>query len=119
MVDKGPRHFMPTGAPPGWIGIRFEGNEQLSSADLQRVIDQVSYDVIRRDFYTESEMLAGLRACKDLYRAKGYQDAHLDLVEVEISPRGWPPIRALGAPLRLVTGNPPRKKAVVSEASTD
>lgn len=103
-VEKGPRHTLPTGTPPDWVGLRFEGNQTLTDAELQRVIDQASQDVIRRDWFTPEELATGLSAARDLYRARGYQDARLELVETTVRPRPLGLVGMLGTPFRLLSG---------------
>jgi len=112
-VDRGARHFF--GDDLGFVGIDFTGNDNLSDADLQRVVDQASYDVIRRDFFTEKELDKGLVAATELYRARGYQSAVLTqapLAPSDISPRGIPPLRVLTAPFRKVFGIESTRKII-------
>ena len=112
-VDRGARHFF--GDDLGFVGIDFTGNAHLSDADLQRVVDQASYDVIRRDFFTESELDKGLAAAVELYRARGYQSAQLTQIPLEpsdIQPRGIPPLRILGAPVRKALGLETSRKII-------
>ena len=104
-IDRGPRHFL--GDNLGFVGIDFSGNETLSDADLQRVVDQASFDVVRRDFFTEEELDKGLLAAAELYRARGYQSATLlqkPIEDSDIGVRGFAPLRVLFAPIRRVVG---------------
>jgi len=112
-VERGARHFF--GDDLGFVGIDFSGNENLSDADLQRVVDQASYDVIRRDFFTEAELEKGLVAATELYRARGYQSATLaqqPLAPADIGLRGIPPLRILSAPIRKVFGIETSRKII-------
>ncbi len=88
-IQRGPRHRLPSGMYPSFLGVRFEGNEALSDADLQRVLDQASEDVLRRDYYTESELQKGLDAARTVYAARGYLDASLQLESIERRRWGW------------------------------
>lgn len=107
-VDRGARHLLPTGAPPDWVGLRFVGNVAVTDAELQRVIDQASQDVIRRDRYTQAELQAGLAAARELYRARGYQDARLELADLTERPRPLGLLGLVASPVRLLAGKPRR-----------
>lgn len=111
-IDKGARHFLKTGTPPGWVGVTFQGNEALSDAELQRVFDQASPDVVRRDFVTPAELEAGLVAARDTYRARGYQEAELSLDHLKMGRRGFRPVAALTSPLRAALSVPPRRRVI-------
>ncbi len=105
-VERGARYSLPTGRFPSWVGMRFIGNETLTDAELQAVMDQASPDVIRRDVYTEPELRKGIAATQQLYGARGYLDA---TIEVDQTPR-IRPRRGIGDLLRLVVGQPARRR---------
>ncbi len=112
-VERGARHFY--GDNLGFVGMELTGNENLSDADLQRVVDQASFDVIRRDFFTEEELDKGLAAAAELYRARGYQTAKLEqrpIEESDIGPRGFAPLRVVTAPFRAAIGIKTTQKIV-------
>lgn len=111
-VERGPRHVLRTGLPPGWVGVRFEGNEALSNDDLQRVLDQASQDVIRRDLYADGELEAGLLAARELYRARGYHEAELRLEAKDIRTKPLGPVAILATPLRVLMGKPRRRQVI-------
>lgn len=106
-IERGPRHNLPTGRFPTWVGIRFEGNDHLTDAELQAVVDQSSPEVLRQDVYTPDDMAQGIAAAEALYRARGYLDAELqeDADALRIRKR-----RGLGDLLRLLTGRPARRR---------
>ena len=107
-AERGPRHTLASGTYPNFIGIDFEGNEAATAAELQKVIDQASEDVLRSDLFTEPELQRGLVACEDLYRARGFLDAELTLDEIDLQPRVWLPLRWLVHPVfKTFGGSPP------------
>lgn len=109
---RGARHRMPNGSFPDFVGVDFEGVEERSSrAALQAVLDQSSVGVIRRDFFTESELEVGLLAARQWYVARGYQEAELELAEVTTDDHGFRPLRLLLDPLgtALFRRPPPRE----------
>lgn len=109
-VDRGARHTL-RGQPPR-KSLIFDGNEALTAAELTRVVDQVSEDVIRLDYFTHEELEQGLEAIRDVYRARGYQHARLRLEDLGNRRTGnsltrpllgaWASLRGLPAPRRLV-----------------
>lgn len=105
-VERGPRYSLPTGRFPSWVGMRFDGNDAVSDAELQAIMDQASPDVIRRDIYTEPGLADGMAAARQLYGARGYLEAELILAE---SPRVRPR-RSVGDVLRLLVGQPARRR---------
>jgi len=106
-IDRGARHSLPTGGFPTWVGMRFEGNDHLTDAELQAVMDQASPEVLRQDVYTDEAMAQGLAAAEQLYRARGYLDAELttDDEALRIRPR-----HGIGDLLRLMLGQPARRR---------
>lgn len=104
-ADRGARHRLRSGIYPSFLGIDFDGNEAISDADLQRVVDQASADVLKRDFFTEQELAAGLEACRLVYAARGHLDANLTLTETRQKPYGWLfPSRLIVQPIRRLFG---------------
>jgi outer membrane protein assembly factor BamA len=101
-VQRGPRYTLPPGGYPAFLGIDFWDNEAVSDADLQRVVDEASLEVIRRDYYSEAELNRGLIACRELYRARGYLSADLTLEHLETQPKGWLIVRFLASPFRAL-----------------
>ena len=107
IADRGPKHYLGARGSGAFVGVDFQGNEALDDAELQRVLDQVSEDVIRRDFFTEPELSRGLRGCDDLYRARGYLDAQLDYSGYDTTPFGFLPFRMVANPIRRAVGAHP------------
>lgn len=106
-VDRGPPHRLPSGGFPTWVGLGFEGNEHVTDAELQAVMDQASPDVLRQDIYTEQALSDGLTAARALYRSRGYLEA-----ELALAPDG-PHVRprhGLIDAFRLLTGRPARRR---------
>lgn len=104
-ADRGARHRLRSGFYPSFLGVEFDGNEALSDADLQRVVDQASTEVLKRDFFTEQELAKGLEACRLVYAARGHLDAELTLLETRQKPYGWWfPSRVLIQPIRRLFG---------------
>jgi outer membrane protein assembly factor BamA len=103
-VTRGPRHhlaaFRPL-SPADPLRITFEGNEAIPSPVLRGVMMQASEEVLRYGWFTYPEVEAGIAAARDRYRAAGYQDARLELVEVvesgRLSPWRIPGLRQIGA----------------------
>ncbi len=106
-VHKGPRHNLPVGRFPTWVGIRFDGNDHVTDAELQAVMDQASPGVLRQDVYTEQEMGVGLAAAEQLYRSRGYLDAELTPPPEDLRIRNR---HGLGDLLRVLTGRPVRRR---------
>ncbi len=109
VVAQGPRHVLARGAWPNRVGAEISGNDAMSTADLQAVLEQASPEVLRRGVYTPEAMADGLTAAQDYYQAHGYQSAALSEGPVDIGWRRQGLWRALWAPVRAVTGAPPKR----------
>lgn len=109
-VDRGARYTLRSQPPRK--SLLFAGNEALTQAELTRVVDQASEDVIRLDYFTRDELAEGLEAIGDVYRARGYQQATLRLADLGDRRAGngltrpllqaWASLRGQPAPRRLV-----------------
>lgn len=107
-VDRGARHSLRSQPPRRSLAI--EGNTTLTDAELVRVADQASPDVIRLDYFTPEALDKGLSAMRNVYRTRGYQDAQITLESLGDEPVGGPLTRPfIGAWMRLIGQPVPRR----------
>lgn len=113
-VDRGARHTL-RGQPPR-RSLVVRGNEALTDAELVRVADQASPDVIRLDYYTADALEKGLAAMQDVYRSRGYQEASVTLSDLGDRRVGTGLTRPfIAAWSRLIGRPPPRRLLPVVE----
>ncbi|MCB9668208.1 MAG: BamA/TamA family outer membrane protein [Alphaproteobacteria bacterium] len=113
-VDRGPRHALR--AQPPRKSVQFQGNTALTDAELVRVVDQASEDVIRLDYFTHDELDRGLSAIRDVYRTRGYQEVSLRLADLGNRPVGTRLTRPLARAWARLLGQPvPRRLVPVVE----
>ncbi len=103
---RGPRARLRQGRFPGWVGVRFEGNETVDDTTLMAVLDD-GVELLRLDRYTPGAMQQGLDVAEAWYRSLGRPDASLALREVLEDPRRRRFARWLWSPIRAVTGREP------------
>ena len=91
------------------FNFMIEGVERAKAArlsrDLQAVFDQASPNLLRRKYYTDSAMEAGVDAAVRYLAGQGHLQAEVSVLDPEIRPR-----RTIANLARSVASQPPRQR---------